>query len=196
MNKKEIIWREILHQAISNKSIEFTQKELAAKFGFSVSTVFNALKIPRQTGSIKVLGRGFLIIDKEKFLNIWATFRNFKKDIVYSTHSDLTIREIEGLMPDGAFYGAFSAYAKKYNEAPADYDKVYMYADKKIVAEIKNRFPEKQGYQNIFVALKDPYLKYPDGVIPDVQLYVDLWNLNDWYARDFFNALKARMLNL
>jgi len=29
MTKKEIIWREILHQAIENKKFEFTQRELA-----------------------------------------------------------------------------------------------------------------------------------------------------------------------
>jgi len=29
MTKKEIIWREILYQAIENKKFKFTQKELA-----------------------------------------------------------------------------------------------------------------------------------------------------------------------
>lgn len=195
MNKKEIIWREILQQTISHKVVEFTQKELAAKFGFSVSTVFNALKIPRQTGAIKVSGRNFSVVDTEKFLNIWATFRNLKKDIIYSTHADLTIKEIEGLMPDGALYGAFSAYVKKYKETPADYDKVYVYADKKITSEIGKRFPQKPGYQNIFVLVKDPYLKNTDGIIPEAQLYVDLWNLSDWYAKDFLNALKAKLFS-
>lgn len=84
---------------------------------------------------------------------------------------------------------------KKYKETPADYDKVYVYADKKIVAEIKKRFSQEPGYQNIFVVLKDPYLRDSDGIIPDVQLYADLWNLSDWYARDFLNALKAKIFN-
>ena len=53
MTKKEIIWREILFQAIENKKIEFTQKELAQKYGFSLSTVFNALKIPRSVSAIE-----------------------------------------------------------------------------------------------------------------------------------------------
>ena len=35
MTKKEIIWREILYQTIENKKFEFTQKELAQKYGFS-----------------------------------------------------------------------------------------------------------------------------------------------------------------
>ena len=34
MTKKEIIWREILFQAIEKKKIEFTKKELAQKYGF------------------------------------------------------------------------------------------------------------------------------------------------------------------
>jgi len=70
MLKKEIIWREILNQAIENKKLDFTQKELAAKFNFSLSTVFNALKIPRIQGAIRVTGRNFEIIDIEKFLYI------------------------------------------------------------------------------------------------------------------------------
>jgi len=52
MIKKEIIWREILFQAIENKKTDFTQKELSQKYGFSLSTVFNALKIPSQAGAI------------------------------------------------------------------------------------------------------------------------------------------------
>jgi len=52
MFKKEVIWREVLVQARLNKKKKFTQKELAQKFGFSLSTVFNALKIPRQNLSV------------------------------------------------------------------------------------------------------------------------------------------------
>mgnify|MGYP003395742825 FL=1 len=58
MTKKEIIWREILNQAIENKKIEFTQKELAQKYGFSLSTIFNALRVPRSANAV-VGKRGF-----------------------------------------------------------------------------------------------------------------------------------------
>ena len=78
MTKKEIIWREILFQAIENKKTEFTQKELAQKYGFSLSTVFNALKIPRQVSAVEGK-RGFRVRDIEKFLYLWTTFRKLKK---------------------------------------------------------------------------------------------------------------------
>jgi hypothetical protein len=58
MTKKEIIWREILFQAIKNRKFEFTQKKLAQKYRFSLSTVFNALKVPKEAGQWK--GKGDL----------------------------------------------------------------------------------------------------------------------------------------
>jgi len=39
MLKKEIIWREILFQAIEKNVFNFQQKELAEKFNYSLSTV-------------------------------------------------------------------------------------------------------------------------------------------------------------
>lgn len=194
MTKKEILWREILHQTIENKKTKFTQKELAAQFGFSLSTVFNALKIPRRTGAIKVSGRDFVVIDAEKFLNIWATFRQIKKEIIYQTHCDLSVREIEGLMPASVIFAGFSAYLKKYKEAPADYDKVYIYLNPSQLSELKKRFPPKKGYENLIVLKADPGLAKFGKITPDVQTYVDLWNLSEWYAKDFLNALKEKIL--
>lgn len=194
MLKKEIIWREILFQAIENKKNKFTQKEIAKHFGFSLSTVFNALKIPRQTGAIEVSGRDFSLVDAEKFLNIWATFRRLKNDIIYQTHCDLSFREIEGLMPPGVIFGVFSAYYKKYKEAPADYDKVYIYCQEDQLIEIKKRFPFKKGYQNLIVLRTDPWLYIFGKLTPDVQTYVDLWNLSEWYAKDFLETLKEKII--
>lgn len=193
MTKKEVLWREILHQATANKKTKFTQKDLAAQFGFSLSTVFNSLKIPRQAGAIKVSGRDFTVIDAEKFLNIWATFRRLKNDVIYQTHCDLSVREIEGLVPPQAIFGAFSAYTKKYQEAPADYDKVYIYLTEEQLPEVKKRFPAKKGYENLIVLKADAWLTQFGQITPDVQTYVDLWNLSDWYAKDFLRALKDKI---
>jgi hypothetical protein len=55
------------------------------------------------------------------------------------------------MMPDGAIFSGCSAYAQKYGETPADYDKIYVYADEKTAGEIKRRFPAKKGYENLFV---------------------------------------------
>lgn len=193
MTKKEVLWREILHQAIENKKNKFTQKELAAQFSFSLSTVFNALKIPRQSGAIQVSGRGFSLLNAEKFLNIWATFRKLKNDIIYRTHCDLPVREIEGQMPAQIIFGAFGAYLKKYQGAPADYDKVYIYCVEGQLPEIEKRFPSKKGYENLIILKSDPWLPQFGQITPDVQTYVDLWNLPEWYANDFLKALKEKM---
>lgn len=205
MLKKEVIWREILFQAIENKKIEFTQKELAQKYGFSLSTVFNALKTPRSVSAVEVR-RGFKIRDIEKFLHLWATFRNFKKDIIYQTNVPKSVREIEGEMPPSIIFGAYSAFLKKYKEAPADYDKVYVYIlsesekypqrhiEEEKIDEIKKRFPPKKGYQNLIVLKADPWLKNFGKITPDCQTFVDLWNLPEWYAKDFLNTLKEKII--
>lgn len=193
MFKKEIIWREILFQATEKNQNRFTQKDLAKKFGFSLSTVFNALKVPRNCGAIKVTGRDFIVIDVEKFINIWATFHQLKKEIIYQTHSDLSARDIEGQVSPGTIFAAFSAYRKKYHQSPTDYDKVYLYADQKQLEEIKKRFLPKKGYQNLIILQADSHLDDFGSITPDVQTYVDLWNLSEWYAKDFLDALKEKI---
>lgn len=191
MFKKEIIWREILFQAIEKNKKQFVQKDLAAKFKFSLSTVFNALKIPRSTGAIDVKGRFFTITNLEKFLTIWATFRNLEKEVMYRTHVNLSPIKIEGEMPKLAIYTAYSAYRLKFKEAPADYDKVYVYS--KDLTQIKKRFPPKKGYENLIVLSPDKFLKNYGPITPLAQIYVDLWNLKDWYAHDFLNEIKKKI---
>jgi len=193
MSKKEIIWREILFQAIDNRATELTQKDLAQKYNFSLSTVFNSLKTPRQSGAIEVNGRGFKIRDIEKFLYLWATFRKLGKEIIYQTNILKTPREIEGEMPPEIIFGAFSAYSKKYQDVPADYDKVYVYFNKEKIDLIKDRFPVQKGQPNLIVLTADPWLKNFGEITPDVQTFVDLWNLPEWYAKDFLNALKEKL---
>lgn len=193
MTKKEIIWREILFQAIENKKTEFTQKELAQKYGFSLSTVFNALKFPRNANAVEGK-RGFRVRDLEKFLYLWATFRKLKKDIIYQTSVTKGVFEIEGEMPPDIIFGAYSAFLRKYKEAPADYDKVYVYCLENEIEEIKKRFPPQKGYQNLIVLKADPWLKNFGLITPDCQTFVDLWNLPEWYAKDFLNALKEKIL--
>ena len=193
MTKKEILWREILFQTTENKKFEFTQKELAKKYGFSLSTVFNALKIPRSASAVEGK-RGFRVRDIEKFLYLWATFRKIKKDIIYQTSVKKGVIAIEGEMPPNVIFGVFSAFVKKYKTAPADYDKVYVYSTESEIEEIKKRFPSQKGYQNLIVLKADPWLKNFGQITPDCQTFVDLWNLPEWYAKDFLNALKEKIL--
>jgi hypothetical protein len=116
------------------------------------------------------------------------------RDIIYQTAVKKGVFEIEGEMPPSVIFGAYSAFLKKYKEAPADYDKVYVYIDEKKIDEIKKRFPPQKGYINLIVLKADPWLKNFGQVTPDCQTFVDLWNLTEWYAKDFLNALKEKIL--
>lgn len=189
MKKIELIWREILTAAIENRQSYFSQKQLAQKFKLSTSVVFHALKKPRSLGAIKVGGRGFELVDFEKLLFLWATERNLKKDLVYQTFADLPALEIEGLMPASVIPTAYTAYRFLFKETPADYSKVYLYTTEP--SEVKKRFPENFKVEpNIFVLKPDPWLKkYP----PLAQIFVDLWNLSDWYAKEYQTALLEKI---
>ncbi len=193
MLKKEIIWREILHKAFSEGVLVFTQKEIAGKLKVSLSTVNNALRLPRSSGAIEVTGKDFRIKDKEKFLILWASHRRLGRDVIYQTNIGAGVSEIEGRMPPGIIYGAYSAFVKKHKTPPADYSAVYVYATKHILPEIKKRFPSRKGTPNLFVFNADTYLSNYDGVTPDVQTFVDLWNLPQWYAKDFLEELRKKM---
>jgi hypothetical protein len=187
MTKKEIIWREILYQGIEKKKRQFTQKELALGFKFSLSTVFNALRAPRKIGAIKVTGRYFILQDPEKLLYLWGTHRSLNKDVIYKTRAKGSVLEIEGMVPPEVIFGAYSAFRKKFKTLPADYDKVYIYAEN--IEEIKKRFPPARGYENLMVLKADPFLKKYGQITTLGQTFVDLWNLPEWYARDFYLEL-------
>ena len=195
MKKKEIIWRYLLIQATEKKQLQFQQNEIAKRFGYSLSTVFNALKVPRLTNAIKVTGRYFIIEDREKLLNIWATNRQLRKDIIYSTRVNAPIVQIEAHITFGALYGAYSAYFRQYNDAPADYNKVYVYLSESQLTELKTRFPTLKGEPNLIVLNPDEELIKisQNNVTPLVQTYVDIWNLPDWFAKDFLQKIKDEL---
>lgn len=188
MTKKEIIWRHILHETLIKGTDHFTQKNIAKTFGVSTSTVFNALKIPRQIGAINATGRFFNVRDAEKLLILWGTFRNLQKEIIYKTRVDLPVKEIESFMPADAIYGAFSAYRFTHDECPADYSLVYAYSPE--TAEIQKRFPKIKGTPNLFILKPDPYLHTFGKTTPAVQIFTDMWNIQEWYSKDFLSALK------
>ncbi len=189
MTKKEIIWRYILNESLAKNRDIFTQKNIAATFHVSTSTVFNALKIPRKIGAVQVTGRFFRLRDSEKLLLLWATQRNLKTDIIYSTHVNSTPQKIEGSVAPDAVFAAFSAYKMLYGDPPADYSIVYIYS--KNLNEIKKRFPPQKGYKNLYVLKPDMYISKK--MTADSQTFVDLWNIPEWYAKDFLQALKNKM---
>jgi len=191
MKKIEIIWRELLFQAIEKKNRRFTQKDLAKKFRFSTSTIFQSLKIPRRMGAVKITGRFFILEDPEKLLYHWASVRNLEKDLILKGKVNLPILEIEGQVPPQVIFGGYSAFRQTLKTAPADYDKVLIYAPNKDI--IEKRFKIEKGRENLFIFKADKFLANYGPITPLAQTFVDLWNLSDWYAKEFTKALKKKI---
>jgi len=144
MKKIETIWHHLLNIALTKKEFKHTQKDLALKFGYSLSTVNHALAIPAQIGAVRKSSKFFLLSDFWKLLYFWASLRNLEKDIIYQTRIEATINELEGLIPSQAIYAGYSAANRMLKEPPADYSKVYFYADKEKLNEVLKRFPPVQ----------------------------------------------------
>jgi len=194
MKKTEIIYREILFDVIESKKNRFTQLELSKRLNVSLSTVNNALKPLDKIGGISIEKRFFSIRGLEKILIFWATKRNLDKDIIYKTNVNLSIQDIEKNLPSKIIYTAYSAYKFKFNDVPADYSEVIVYADNS--EDIQARFPLKKGYANLIVLRKDKEMNRltKNNIAPLAQIYVDLWNLGTWYAKEFLKALEQRIL--
>ncbi len=189
MKKIEYVWRELLVQTLENRELTFGQQALAAKLNISSSTVNLALAPLRKLGAVRIGKRHSEVIDYEKILYHWANHRNLEKDVYKALHLDIPIMEIEGSLPDGSIPTGYSAVREKYGEPPADYDKVYCYHSDP--SKIITRFTHEitKGTPNLFILQSDPYLKS----LSLSQIYVDLWNFHDWYAKDFCRYLKIKM---
>lgn len=190
MKNTEITYREILYQAIERKNKTLTQAELSRSLGFSLSTINNAVKKLANIGAVKIKPRSFVIVDIKKTIYFWSSVRNLQKDIVYSTRAEKPVKEIEKLMPDNIVFGCYSAYKYIFKDVPADYSEVYIYADKN---DIKKRFPESKGVPNIFVLKKDSFIENYGKTTTKGNTFVDLWNLKEWYAKEFINSMEEKL---
>ena len=192
MKKIEQVFREILYQAIECKNRRLTQLELSKKLKISLSTVNLAVKKLDKIGAVIIEKMGFRIIDIKKILYYWASTRNLEKDIIYKTRTEMSVRETERNLPDIIFAG-YSAYKFKFRDVPADYSEVYVYADEKEAKEIKKRFSENNKFSNLFVLKKDENMDKYGKTCTTAQIFVDLWNLDKWYASDFLKAFENKL---
>lgn len=195
MKKIEQVYREILYQAMEKNNKSLTQLELSKKLEISLSIVNLALKNLKKVNGVKIEKMGFKVIDIKKMIYYWASIRNIEKDIIYKTHSEMPVREIEANMPD-LIFGSFSAFKFRFKDVPADYSEVYVYANEQQLNVIKKRFPESKKSKfrpNIFILNADENAgKYgKTGTIAGI--FVDLWNLKQWYANDFLKEFEKRL---
>ena len=186
MKKIELVYREILESA-SRKQFKITQADLAKGLRISLSTVNHALKPLISMNSISVGQRSLEILDSKKILYYWASIRNLGKATIYMTRADKPVKKIEAEMPPVEFT-AYTAYKFIFKDVPADYSEVYVYAEAQSFEEIKKRFPPSKKIPNLFVLKKDF-----EGKITLPQLFVDLWQLKEWYAKDFLIELERKL---
>lgn len=199
MKKQEILFRVIACEYLRGKK-SFTQLELARDTGISLSTVNLAISNLSKVNAIKVMQRSFSVISLERLLMFWTAHRNLARDVSYSTNVDDSVKGVEGSMPDGIAFTAYTAYKLLYNDVPADYSEVYVYAGQESLKEIQKRFAYKKGIPNLFVLEADAILsreisehKLSHSSVCPAQAFVDLWNIKAWYANDFVSALKTRL---
>lgn len=185
MKKIERVYREILYRSLEERERELTQKHLSTRCEVAIGTVNYALKPLEDMNAVEKKRKSFLVLDPKKILIYWASVRNLRGDIVYGTHSDKDIRQIEQEMPPCTFT-AYSGYKFRYGEPPAGYSEIWVYGEGD---RVKERFPEEEGKKNVFVLEMDGHLEKFDEV-PLAQLYVDLWNLDTWYASEFIKSLE------
>lgn len=189
MKKIEYIWRELLIQTLEKRKLAFGQQALAAQFGISSSTVSLALSPLRKLGAVRIGKRHSEVMDYEKILYHWANHRSLEKDVYTKLRINLPIMEIEGRLPGDAIPTGYTAVREKYGEPPADYDKVYCYHINP--ESVETRFSKDiiKGNPNLFVLQADPFLNS----LSLSQIFVDLWNMHDWYAKDFCRYLKIKL---
>lgn len=189
MKKTELVYREMLFNAIEKEKRNLTQSYLAKALNISLSTVNLALKPLARMNAVRIKKMGFDIIDIKKILYYWASIRNLEKDNIYKARVEAPVKEIEKEMPDDIIFTAFSAYKFKFKDVPADYSEVYVYGGE----SVRKRFGENKGSPNLFVLKKDNAAERYGKTATIANLFADLWNLKQWYAKDFLKSLEAKI---
>ena len=191
MKKSEIFLIKLLEKCFKGAR-EFKQKDLSRELNISIGLINSTVKKLSEIGAVEIKRFSFNIIDLKKILLYSCVKRNISKDIIDSFYVDLPVKKIESLMPAEAVFTAYTAYRLYFNEAPANYGEVYAYIDKKRLSEIRKRFKTENKKPNVFILRLDFSMK--NKVLLPL-LYIDLWNLKEWYAKEFLNSLERHFKN-
>ncbi|MBI5159335.1 winged helix-turn-helix domain-containing protein [Candidatus Micrarchaeota archaeon] len=199
MKKKELVYALVLHCFFEQRQAKFTQLELARQLGISTSTVNNALSPLVKMGAVVVGGMNFRVVDAKKILLYWASARNLKKDVIFSASVEEGVSFAEKHLPAEVIFTGFTGFKFKFSSVPADYASVYVYASDFAAKQIAKRFPQqetkRQSPANLFVLKKPEKLELAceNSVASNALLFVDLWNLRDWQAKEFLAELDKKM---
>lgn len=186
--KKERVYREILYGMLEENVRAFKQLKLSESCKLSLSTVNYALKPLERMNAVEKKRFGFSILDPKKVLLYWASIRRLERDIVYQTYVEEPVEKIESYVPENTVFTAYSAFKLKFKRVPSDYGEVIVYG-------MKRDFERRYGKENtrlkpnLMVLNLDEHLaKFK--IAPIAQIFVDLWNLRSWYARDFLREIE------
>jgi DNA-binding transcriptional regulator YhcF (GntR family) len=189
--KKERVYREILYGVLEKNIRSFKQIELSKECKLSLSTVNYALEPLERMNAIEKKRFGFSVIDARKILLFWASIRKIEKEIVYQTYLNESVEKIESEIPANSIFTAYSAFKFRFKEIPSEYSEVIVYGEKE---DFEKRFgKENLKFKSNLIVLKldEHLLKFK--IAPLAQIYVDLWNLPTWYAKDFLKKMEERL---
>lgn len=189
--KLERVYREILHRILDLKQTDttFKQKEISLATNLSISTVNYSLAPLQQMNAIEKKPFGFKVIDPKKALLYWASTRKLKKDIIYKSFINENVEKIESNVPAKSLFTAYTAFKFKFKKLPSEYTEVIVYGK-------KEKFEERFGKENTkfkpnLIVLKPDEHLMKFNQAPIAQIFVDLWNLDSWYAKEFLNKLEV-----
>jgi DNA-binding transcriptional regulator YhcF (GntR family) len=189
--KKERVYREILYGVLEKNIRSFKQIELSKECKLSLSTVNYALEPLERMNAIEKKRFGFSVIDAKKILLFWASIRKIEGEIVYQTYLNESVEKIESEIPANSVFTAYSAFKFRFKEIPSEYSEVIVYGEKE---DFEKRFgKENLKFKPNLIVLKldEHLLKFK--IAPLAQIYVDLWNLPTWYAKDFLKKMEEKL---
>jgi DNA-binding transcriptional regulator YhcF (GntR family) len=189
--KKERVYREILYGVLEKNIRSFKQIELSKECKLSLSTVNYALEPLERMNAIEKKRFGFSVIDARKILLFWASIRKIEKEIVYQTYLNESVEKIESEIPANSIFTAYSAFKFRFKEIPSEYSEVIVYGEKEDFEKRFGRENLKFKPNLIVLKLDEHLLKFR--IAPLAQIYVDLWNLPTWYAKDFLKKMEERL---
>jgi DNA-binding transcriptional regulator YhcF (GntR family) len=189
--KKDRVYREILYGVLEKNIRSFKQAELSKECKLSLSTVNYALEPLERMNAIEKKRFGFSVIDARKILLFWASIRKIEREIVYQTYLNESVEKIESEIPANSIFTAYSAFKFRFKEIPSEYSEVIVYGEKE---DFEKRFgKENLKFKPNLIVLKldEHLLKFK--IAPLAQIYVDLWNLPTWYAKDFLKKMEEKL---
>ncbi|MBN1377286.1 winged helix-turn-helix domain-containing protein [Candidatus Woesearchaeota archaeon] len=192
MKKEDRLIIELIEK-YRKKQRSFTQLQLSSdkELNISIGMVNKIINKLEKIGIIRLKQRSFEIIDIAKLINYLCVKRELNKDIFESFYVDLPVKKIENSMPNNITYTAYSAYRLSFDESPADYSEIYVYSSE----SLKKRFSKhikNINKNNVFVLKKNFEM---EKIAPVSLIYADLWNLKEWYAKEFLSSLRKRLKN-